>query len=195
MIPNRGFPDPWGSKTRFLGDRNAIFEGESLYVFGFAFFKRTEIYESLQVLLLKRTLFKLTLLLYQFIACIAISASCCGYHAEDGRWCDCKHIPTFKCLWRNYGELGLRYYRTRSFLVFNHAKVPEIEYKSPVYYNGLCNNTFRRIWILLSTSVEKQVSEPFETSNDFGMALCNCVPRHERIISEEHQQKCHYVCV
>jgi len=33
-----------------------IFQRESVHVLGCAFFKRTEIYESLQVLLLKRTL-------------------------------------------------------------------------------------------------------------------------------------------
>jgi len=55
-VPNREFPDPWGSETRFLGVRNAIFESESLYVLACIFFKRIEIYESLQVLLLKTTL-------------------------------------------------------------------------------------------------------------------------------------------
>ena len=28
-------------------------------------------------------------------ACIAISASCCGYQAEDDLYCDCKRIVTF----------------------------------------------------------------------------------------------------
>jgi len=27
------------------------------------------------------------------------------------------------------------------FLLFNHAKLPEIEYKSFVYFSALCNNT------------------------------------------------------
>jgi len=34
VVPNRGFPDPKGSEARFFGVRNAIFEGESLYVLG-----------------------------------------------------------------------------------------------------------------------------------------------------------------
>jgi len=34
MVPNRGFPDPKGSEARFLGIRNAIYDGKSLYVLG-----------------------------------------------------------------------------------------------------------------------------------------------------------------
>jgi len=49
------------------------------------------------------------------------------YHAEDSRWCDCKRTVTFKCLWRNYGEIVAWSYKNRKFLVFNHAKLPEIE--------------------------------------------------------------------
>jgi len=49
VVPNLGFSD-------FSEVRNAIFEGESLYVLGCTFFKASEIYESLQVLLLERTL-------------------------------------------------------------------------------------------------------------------------------------------
>jgi len=50
-------------ETRFLGVQNAIVRGESLYVLGCTFFKRTEFYESLQVLLLKRALSCQTLLI------------------------------------------------------------------------------------------------------------------------------------
>ena len=32
-------------------------------------------------------------------AWIADFVSRCGYHAEDGRWSDCKHFVTFKYLW------------------------------------------------------------------------------------------------
>jgi len=80
-VPNRGFPHPWGSEARFLGMRNAIFEGESLCFLGCTFFKRAEIYGSVQVLLLKKTLsspsipahvINLTILLNM---CIAISAN------------------------------------------------------------------------------------------------------------------------
>jgi len=52
----------------------------------------------------------------------------CGYHAEDAR----DAIVTFKCLRRNYSDVVVWCYRTRKFLVFNHAKFPEIEFKSPV---------------------------------------------------------------
>jgi len=30
-VPNRGFPDPWGSETRFWGVRNANFECEFVH--------------------------------------------------------------------------------------------------------------------------------------------------------------------
>jgi len=36
---------------------------------------------------------------------------------------------TFKCLWRNYVDVVAWYYNIRKFLVFNHAKLPQIEYK------------------------------------------------------------------
>jgi len=58
----------------------------------------------------------------------AISASRCGYHVEDGRWCDCKRIVMFKYLCRNYGTIVVWCNRSRKFLVFNHAKLPEIGY-------------------------------------------------------------------
>jgi len=48
------------------------------------------------------------------------------------------------------------------FLVFNHAKLPKIEYKSPVYSRAFCNDIIGLIWILLVTSFENQVPEPFE---------------------------------
>jgi len=42
-----GVPGPLGSETTFSGVRNAIFEGESLYVIvGYTCFKITKIYES-----------------------------------------------------------------------------------------------------------------------------------------------------
>ena len=49
--------------------------------------------------------------------------------------------------------------------MFNHAKLGEIEYKSPVHSSALCNNilVFVRILIFLSTSFKKkQVSKPSE---------------------------------
>jgi len=55
-----------------------------------------------------------------------ISASRCDYHIEGGQWCDCKYIETFKCLCRNYGEIVVWCHRTLTFLVFNHAKLPEV---------------------------------------------------------------------
>jgi len=37
--------------------------------------------------------FKLLIKKFKLLnASIAISASRCGYHVEDGRWCDCKRI-------------------------------------------------------------------------------------------------------
>jgi len=56
-VPNwLGFLGPWGSKTRFATVRVTIFEGESLYVLRSTFFKRKEIYECLERLLMKRIL-------------------------------------------------------------------------------------------------------------------------------------------
>ena len=43
MVPNRGLPDTWGSETTFSEVRNAIFEGESLYVIvGYTFFQNSQ---------------------------------------------------------------------------------------------------------------------------------------------------------
>ena len=66
-----------------------------------------------------------------------------------------------------------------NFLVFNNVKLPEIEYKSPVCSNALCVNISVRIWIILSTSFENQVLEPFEPLERFDLrvTLSNCVPR------------------
>jgi len=50
----------------------------------------------------------------------------------------------------------------------------------------LCESGFSSLHLF-----EKQVSEPFEHSNDLGVALTNCVPSNERKISEKHQQKYH----
>jgi len=41
------------------------------------------------------------------------------------------------------------------FLVFNHVKLPETEYKSPAYFNPFCNNLFGRIWIFLPSIIKK----------------------------------------
>jgi len=81
------------------------------------------------------------------------------------------------------------FFRTRSFLVINRAKLPEIVYKNPVFCSAFCNNIFVRISIFLTTSFEKQISELFEPSNDLRVALGNCVQRYKRIISEKQQQK------
>jgi len=44
----------------------------------------------------------------------------------------------FKCLWGIYGEVFVWWYRTRAFVVFNQAKLPEIVYKSPVDSSAHC---------------------------------------------------------
>jgi len=64
------------------------------------------------------------------------------------------------------------------FLVLNHTKFSKIWYRIPFYSNALCNHIFVRIWNFLSTSFDKQVSEPFEPSNDSCTALSNCVPAY-----------------
>jgi len=52
----------------------------------------------LSSLIIPTNITKLTIVLK---VCIAISDLRCGYHVEDGRWCDCRRIVTFKCLWRD----------------------------------------------------------------------------------------------
>ena len=44
VVPNRGFPYPWGSKTKFSGVQTVIFEGESLHVLGCNFFQKRVIF-------------------------------------------------------------------------------------------------------------------------------------------------------
>jgi len=51
---------------------------------------------------------------------------------------------------------GATKYRTRKFLVSNHAKLPEIEYKSLVDSNALCKNIFLRIWIFFSIHLKNK---------------------------------------
>jgi len=89
--------------------------------------------------------------------CIVISASRSGYPlkiAGDAIVSIFWH-KTFKCLWRNYGEIVASFYITRKFLVIKYVKLPETVHKSPVY--ALCNNIFVRIWIFFSISFENQV--------------------------------------
>ena len=76
-------PGPLGSETRFSGVRNAIFEGDSLYVLGFGcmFFQKNEIYESLQVLLLKETLSRLIILV--ILWCKRLTSSCKVNETQD----------------------------------------------------------------------------------------------------------------
>jgi len=67
------------------------------------------------------------------------------------------------------------------------CEVPEVEYKSPVYSSALCNNIFMRIWIFLSTSLKRKYQNRLNPSNNFRVALSNCVSRYGRIISEKQQ--------
>jgi len=53
------------------------------------------------------------------------------------------------------------------FPVLSHAKLPKNWYRIPFYSNALYNNVFVRIWIFLSTSFDKQVSESFEPLERF----------------------------
>ena len=52
-------------------------------------------------------------------------------------------------------------------MVFNYAKLPEIEYKSPAYSNALCDNIFVRIWDFPHYFIKKQISKPFEPLRQF----------------------------
>jgi len=93
-VPNRGFPDPWESETRFSGVRNKIVKGESLYVLGCrpTFFQTNRVLWKLATAITQKNIIQLTTLIWQFQllnVCFAISASRCSYHNEDDRWCDC----------------------------------------------------------------------------------------------------------
>ena len=96
-------------------------------------------------------------------------------------------IVTVKCLWRRCCSV----LQNKTFLAFNHAKLPEIEYKSPVYSSTVCNNIiFVRNWIFLSISLKKnKYRSRLNPSNNLCVALSNCVSRYERIISEKQQKK------
>jgi len=74
----------------------------------------------------------------------------CGYHAEDGQWCDCDVKMFMVRLWRRCCLM----LQNLNVSGVNYAKLPEIEYKSPVYSKSsvLCNNIFVRIWIFFSIS-------------------------------------------
>jgi len=76
-------------------------------------------------------------------------------------------------LWRYvYGDVVVWCCNTRKFLVFNHAKLPKIEYKSRVISSALCNNRFVRIWIFRSTSFEKTNIETVWTLRTICAWLC-----------------------
>ena len=97
----------------------------------------------------------------------------------------------FKCLWGNCGESFVWCYRTRTFLVFKQAKLPEIVYKSPVDSSALYQQyIFANMdFPLYCTSFKKHASEPFEPSKDLRVALNFYVPRYERMISEKATKK------
>ena len=159
------------------------------------FFKRSKIYESLQVLLLERTLSSLIIPgnvtnLTISNACFAISALRCCYHAEAAWWCDCKRIVTFKCLWCKCGEIVVWCYISRNFLVLIHANSPGTVYKSPVYsivpsQQHLCANLSALL------NFKYKYRNRLNPSNNLRFSLSSCVPRYERVISEEQQQKSH----
>jgi len=63
-------------------------------------------------------------------------------------------------------------------MVFNYAKLPEIEYKSPAYSNALCDNIFVRIWDFPHYFIKKQISKPFEPLRQFSclwVILCQAM--------------------
>jgi len=118
-------------------------------------------------------LFQIALLIKQYTllnaSWIAISASHCVYHAEDGRLYDCKRIVMFKCLWRYCGEIVVWWYRTRKFLVFNNAKVtmdarlPEIEYKTlsilvPFTATHLCKSGLSSLYFPFTSTFSASTS-------------------------------------
>ena len=66
----------------------------------------------------------------------------------------------------------------------NHAKLPEIECKSPVYFvpfatTYLCESVFSTL-----KHLKNKYQNPLNSSNDLHLALGNCVPKSGQIISE-----------
>ena len=71
----------------------------------------------------------------------------------------------------------------------NNAKLPGTVYESPVYSNPLCNKKFVRIRIFPLLNLKNKCRNCSNPSNDFRVALCNCMPRYKWIISEKQQEK------
>jgi len=93
-------------------------------------------------------------------------------------------------LWRLnvYGAIMARRYFDAAelkFVVFNHAKLPEVEYKSLLSSSDLATAYLRESGFS-SLLIWKTSMNP---SNSFRVALSNRVPRYERIILEKQKQK------
>jgi len=73
-------------------------------------------------------------------------------------------------------------------MVFNLAKLPEIEYKNPVYLS-VFYNIFGRWCISSQLHLKNNYQNRLNPSNYLYVALSNCVPRSDRIASEKQQQK------
>ena len=93
-VPNRVFLDSLDPKQDFRESEMRFSRVRVCMFLDVRFLNRTEIYESLQVLLIKRTLSSLiipanvTNLTTKLVnTWFTISALRCNYHAEDCRWC------------------------------------------------------------------------------------------------------------
>jgi len=98
-------------------------------------------------------------------------------------------LRRFKCLWGKYGVIFVWCYRTRMFVVFNQAKLPEIAYKSPVDSSALYQQHVFANMDFPLYFIRKTPIGTIWTFEWFAGDLTNYVPRYERIISEKATKK------
>lgn len=94
---------PLGSETRFTGVRNATFEDESLYVLACTSFQKNRDLWKLASAITQKNIIEPNYSNYIANLTIAKCGHCyfyssCGYQTVNGRWCGCKCIVTFYCL-------------------------------------------------------------------------------------------------
>ena len=175
---------PGGLIPDFWEPENAAFKSENLNILGCRFISSKEptIMKACKWYYSKEHYsdksFQLTLPIQQFklpIACTAISASHCDYHAEDGQWCDYMRIVTLSVNCAIMARLLFDITNSKNYDV-PPCKISRhwVCYKNPVYCNALYNNMFVRIQIFPSTWYKK-FRNLLNPSSSLCVALSNCV--------------------